>query len=493
MTQLTRDPETYSQETYDLIIVGCGIYGAMLAYEAVRRNLKPLVVEKNDFTNATSLNHLRTVHGGLRYLQTLDLPRFVESIHERRWFLRHFPQFVTPMPCMMPLYGKGLHRPIVLRAALLINDILSFTRNKGVRADRRLPSGRIIPAEKTRQLFGNVDFDGLKGSAVWYDGAIQEFQRLLMELIKASVSRGARFLNYMEALELLKTDGSVSGISAKDTESGSVFQFKAPVVINAAGPWSRDVAGAFDRDHEPLFRKRLLLWNVLFKREALSDYALGLAPNKGSGRSYFFHPWKNRLLVGTGEVVVEKSDSETRVPPADMEEFIAAVNNMAPGLEVGVKDIQRVYSGILPATGSGILSKREAIFDHSSQGGPKGLYSLSGVKFTTSRLVAEKALQPIFQRNPSISHQDMLNNIVAMDFGYDWEPESEADLKPLKEIVQNESVLHLSDLILRRTSLGDHPERANRILGKLKPLFNWDDTRWQQEKDSLEVEIKNGN
>lgn len=491
MNEIKRDPEQYSKQSFDLIIVGGGIYGAMLAYEAVRRSLKPLVVEQNDFTSATSLNHLRTVHGGLRYLQSLDFPRFMESIGERRWFLRHFPQFVIPMPCMMPLYGKGLHRPFILKVALMMNDLLSINRNKGAREDRHLPSGRVISPDETKELFPMVDTDGLKGSAVWYDGAIQEFQRLVMELIKASTRRGAIFLNYMKAVELLKSDGNAAGIKAEDKENGAVFEFNAPVVINAAGPGSRDIADLFDKDHVPLFRQRLLLWNILFKREALSEYALGLALNKGEGRSYFFHPWKNRLLIGTGELVVEKSDSETRVPPAAMDEFIAAVNEMAPGLNVTQKDIQRVYSGILPATDSGKLSKREVIFDHSAQGGPKGLYSLSGIKFTTARLVAEKTMKRIFNNNPSVSHQDMLQNVQAMAFDYNWEPENEADIKRLKEIIENESVLHLSDLILRRTSLGDHPERAIKVLSKLKPLFSWDNTRWKQESDALHLELTN--
>jgi glycerol-3-phosphate dehydrogenase len=485
MTEQTRAPESCSKETYDLIIAGGGIYGVMLAYEAVRRNLRPLMLEKNDFTSATSLNHLRTVHGGLRYLQTLDLPRFKESINERKWFLKHFPQFVTPMACLMPLYGKGMHRPFILRLALLANDILSFNRNRGVREDRRLLNGRVISASRTADVFPMVDANGLKAGAVWYDGAIQEFQRLLMELIKVSAAKGARFLNYTRVTGLMKNENAVTGVTAKDTETGTEYQFNAPVVINAAGPWSRELAGQLDRDHAPLFKKRLLLWNVLFNKPALSGFALGLAPEKGSGRSYFFHPWKNRLLIGTGELTVEKSENETRVPPEEMQKFIDAVNDMAPGLDITTKDIQRVYSGILPARDDGALAKREEIFNHETQGGPKGLFSISGVKFTTSRLVADKTLNRIFPGREKISHQELIDNVQTLQFDYDWEPAKESDFDLLKEIIESESVVHLSDLILRRTSIGDHPERALRLLPKIKHLFSWDDRQWRQEEDAL--------
>lgn len=491
MIKLTRDLKKCSDESYDLIIVGGGIYGIMLSYEASRRNLRSLLLEKNDFSSATSLNHLRTVHGGFRYLQTLDLLRFKESVGERKWFLKHFPQYVNPMPCMMPLYGKGIYRAPILMAGLLLNDFLSLSRNVSIKREKHLPNGKIISKQRTRELFPRVDPEGLKNSAVWYDANIQEYQRVMIEVVKSAAASGASALNYVSVTELLKTKDSAVGVRAVDRETGHEYEFKAPVIINAAGPWSRDTAKTFDRDHEPLFKKRLLLWNVLFNREALSPYALGLMPEKGKGHTYFFHPWKNRLLVGTGEIVVEKSDTETTVPPEEMAKFINDINKMAPGLKLTESDIQHVYSGILPAKDNGKLANREIIFDHASEGGPNGLLSLSGVKFTTSRLVADKTLSRIFPKNKKLSHQHILgrDEKKTITFDYDWEPPDSEALKPLKEIIDNESVIHLSDLILRRTSLGDHPERALKILPELKPLFNWDDRKWEEEVKLLEDKL----
>ena len=183
MTKIARDPGKCSQESYDLIIVGGGIYGIMLSFEAVRRDLRPLLLEKNDFINATSLNHLRTVHGGVRYLQSLDIHRFKESVAERKWFLKYLPQFVSVMPCLMPLYGKGVYRNSIFRIGLLLNDILSFNRNLSI-ADKgqHLPRCKVINPEKTGKLFPTVDQQGLTGSALWYDANVEENQRLMMEL-----------------------------------------------------------------------------------------------------------------------------------------------------------------------------------------------------------------------------------------------------------------------------------------------------------------------
>ena len=521
MAKIVRDLKKCSQESYDLIIVGGGIYGIMLSFEAVRRNLRPLLLEKNDFISGSSLNHLRTVHGGVRYLQSLDLHRFKESVAERKWFLKHLPQFVNVIPCLMPLYGKGIYRNSIFRIGLLLNDILSFNRNISIAdKEQRLPRCRVINPGKTRELFSTADQQGLTGSALWYDATVEEYQRLMMELIKLAVSSGATALNYVHAAALLKENDCVTGVQAVDQETGKEYEFKAPIVINAAGPWCREVAAVFDRDHVPLFKKRLLVWNVLFNKEALSDYALGLSPLKGGGHNYFFHPWKNRLLVGTGEIEIAaashdnkfspKNDElnqkflqrgpggavfsksappgrETIVPAVAMENFIKDINTVVPELKITEADIQRIYSGILPAEENGTMTKREKIFDHSKNGGPKGLFSISGIKFTTSRLVADKTLNRVFPKAKKMPHEKILEKmeIKNISFDYEWDSPDEEDLSLLKEIVENESVLHLSDLILRRTSLGDHPERAIKILPKIRPIFDWDDNRWKIETDRL--------
>ncbi|MCP5053616.1 MAG: FAD-dependent oxidoreductase [bacterium] len=294
----------------------------------------------------------------------------------------------------------------------------------------------------------------------------------------------------------MKDKNRVTGVRGTDRETGNQFQFHAPVVINAAGPWCRDIAARFDKDHPSLFQKRLLLWNVLFKKKAFSDYALGLTPGKGKGHSYFFHPWKNRLLVGTGEALVEKNDDNfpgTSVPPLEMERFIADINKMVPGLKLTGDHIQRVYSGILPANPDGGLAKREAIYDHSTNGGPPGLFSISGVKFTTSRLVAEKTLNLVFPRASAMPYDELLTRMEPgnLSFGYDWEPGGQKDLELLKMIVREESVLHLGDLLIRRTSLADHPERAIRILPKIKPVFDWDQHKWENEVKQFKREMTN--
>src|SRR5436305_4763786 len=249
---LTRDPLTAAAASWDLIVVGGGAHGVMLALEASRRGLATLLVERDDFGAATSSSSLRIVHGGLRYLQRLDFVRYRESMAERRWLLSHFPDLVEPLPCLMPLWspprGGRLRRRTAFRLAFAADELLSRERNRGVQEDRRVPPNRLLDAVETAALCPGVDRDGLRGGALWYDAVAADSPRLLIEALRWACRCGAQALNYVEACDLLLEDGRVAGLDAVDRQSGRHLELRAPTVVNCAGPWSRAVAARFDRD-----------------------------------------------------------------------------------------------------------------------------------------------------------------------------------------------------------------------------------------------------
>ena len=195
MSALVRNIEAAEREQYDVVIIGGGIYGAMLMLESVRRGLKVLVLERGDFGSGTSFNNLRIVHGGLRYLQSLHLSRFRESVAERRWFLETFPDLVHPLPCLMPLYGGLQRNRPLLAAALAVNDRLSRKRNEGLGDDQRLPNGRVLDRDETVARFPQVRTDGLVGGALWYDAVMPDCHRLQIETMRWAASAGGTALN----------------------------------------------------------------------------------------------------------------------------------------------------------------------------------------------------------------------------------------------------------------------------------------------------------
>jgi glycerol-3-phosphate dehydrogenase len=495
MGKILRDPTAAARENYDLIVIGGGIYGAMLSMESSRRGLRSLLIERDDFGGATSFNSLRIIHGGIRYLQSLDLKRFLQFVRERRWFVQNFPDLVRPLPCIMPLYGNGLRRPLVFRLVLNLNDFLSLNRNRDSSPNQEFPHSHVINEEQTKDIFPAVDTKSLQGGAVWYDACVPDSQRLIIEILRWACKQGATVLNYAEATELLRNSTGVGGVVAIDRETGVSHEYRADVVINAAGPWCRDIANRFDRDEPELFRSSLA-WNVFLNRKALSDYAVAVAPKRPNGRTYFILPWKGRMLAGTGHAPWHGAPDRPMPSSEQLQEFLNDLNLAVPKLGLDQTDILHVFAGLLPVErdGSIDLASREVILNHAHRGGPQGLYSVSGVKFTTSRRVAEKTLKRIFpekinRKNIGSLRLEHFQNTVrsreAVDFGWDPHPELKIWKQNFLQIIREESVQHLDDLILRRTTLWENPPRALELSQMICELFGWKSSQKSKELQRL--------
>jgi glycerol-3-phosphate dehydrogenase len=490
MVAIERQPEAASRQRYDLIVVGAGIHGVMVGLEAGRRGLRTLLLDQGDFGSATTANSLRIIHGGLRYLQTADLRRYRGSVRERSWFLTHLPEHVRLLPCLMPLYGRGTRRPSIMACALALNEALSLGRNRGLRPDRRLARSRVVSAGETRRIFADVDTVGLCGGAVWNDAFMPSVSRVVMEILRWACARGAVALNYVAATELRLKRGAVVGVRGQDAVSGDEFEYAAPVVVNATGPWSRGFAAGAGCDLPELFQPTLA-WNLLLGRPSLSDHALAVASREAGAQTFFLVPWKGVTLAGTVHSPWPQGAGDPRPSPAAIEAFLQELNRAIPGLALAEKDVVRVFAGLLPGRGAGSaeISTRDVIVDHGESSGPRGFFSVSGVKFTTSRRVAEKLLSRIFPTTPAVDWSAMprpgspQDAPPAWEESFDWAPESgEASwLEALRLSVAEEAVVHLDDLLLRRSDLGDDPERALHLAPMACELFDWDEAQRRDE------------
>jgi glycerol-3-phosphate dehydrogenase len=474
---IERRVDDLAERDFDLVVVGGGIYGVMLTLESARRGLRPLLLERSDFGAATSWNSLRIVHGGLRYLQSLDLPRFRESVAERAWLMRDFPELVEPLACLMPLYGRGLRRPSVLRLALFADTLLGRPIHRSIAPDRMLERGRVLSARETIERFPKVDRDGLLGAALWFDAVMADSQRLVVEALHWACSAGARALNYVEARALLTGSGTVAGIRARDLEADAELEVRAPLVVNCGGPWCREIAAAFDRDVPELFEPSLA-FNVLLDRPSPADCALAVAPPRG-GPTFFLHPWKGRVLAGTVHLPAAR-DPAGPLPPGEasppgeeaVAHFLADLSRAVPGLDARAEHVERVHWGLLPVHEAGTtrLTTRPQILDHAAHGGPAGLWSLSGVKLTTARAVVERALGRILAAcgrelpaaagppRPAASWwppRAELERMLGVDPG--------AARAAIERIEREEAVCHLDDLLLRRTDWGAIPGDGARL------------------------------
>lgn len=473
---LVRDPAAATARSWDLIVVGGGIQGAALTLEAARRGLATLLVERDDFGGATTWSSLRIVHGGLRNLQRLDLSRHREAVRERRWFLRHFPDLVEPLPCLMPLYdpprGGWLRRRPVLALALAANRFLSRHRNRGIRPDRHLAPGRVLDAEETLRIFPEADRDGLRGGALWYDGVITEPPRLLIEMLRWACVCGASALNYVEATGLLLEGGQVAGLRAVDRASGRPLELRAPIVVSCAGPWSRALAARFDRDLPELFRP-VLGFNVLLDREPPSRCAVAVAAPGTRSQTLFVTPfgWTRRTLAGT-RYIPAAPDLGGGPREQDVEAFLAELDAALPGFGARNAPVAQVLWGWLPAAADGgeIPASHPVIHDHDSAGGPDGLWSVSGVKLTMARLLAERVLARALGRRglplpakgnvarPPADPPPPLSYLLGLA---SRDPDTVREV--LQGIAERQAVVRMEDLLWRRTDWGLLPEAGTAI------------------------------
>lgn len=452
---------------HDLIVVGGGVYGCMLALESARRGLRPMLLERDDFGQHTSGSWLRILHGGLRYLQTLDLPRHVESVLERRWFLRNFPDLVEPLRCVMPLYRRGLRRRWVMSGALGANDALSWYRNRGLRAERRLLAARTLSTDSVLRLAPSVRPGGLHGGALWHDAVTPRPERLLIEVLRWAVAEGAHVANQVEAVGLEQSAGRVSGVRAFDRLARRELLVRAPVVVNCAGPWSEELGAVLDRPVPGLFEPSIA-FNVLLDREPDFSGALAIEAPAAGARTHFVHPAYGRILAGTchAPATEEVSEGPTR---SMVESFRDELAEALPGLGLDSAPVLRVFWGRLPVRQRGTveLSRRPVIHHHAEQGGPRGVVSVSGVKFTTARRVALRLLSELEGRGQlrlgaeSTSPRPPAAVVPGAEEVRDMGVENVGEL--VRSFVDHEAATSLDDVLLRRTDWGVHPDAGQAL------------------------------
>jgi len=476
-----RDLRRLGESDYDVLVIGGGISGLTIAYDAAQRGLTVALVERGDFGAATSFNHLRTVHGGLRYLQSGDFVRMRESIRERRAFARIAPRFVAPLAFAMPTAATLTRNSVAMRAALALDAFVGHDRNDGVAQACHLPAGRVVGGLECRSLFDGA-LTGTASAAVWYDYQTVRPDRLMLSFAEAASRHEAVLANYVEAIALLKGGRGVQGIQAHDACTGNVFDVRAKIVVNAAGPWGSmvlDAAGVTLR--WPLLKAMNLVTSRPARQAAL------VAPTR-AGRALVLLPWQGHTLVGTSESADERQPDDQDARRCEVEAFLADVNETFPALELQSGEVSLVHRGVVPAVAvNGRLSLlgHSRVIDHAAEGAP-GMISVVGVKYTTARAVAERTVDLVLRKLGRPAVPCRTAEVILPGAGLDdQDPDN-----PVLVAVRDEMAQTLSDVVIRRTGLGatSHPGDAVAIdvASRMETLLGWTDERREQELDALQ-------
>lgn len=499
---MTRDLAALTGRTYDLIVVGGGIYGICAAREAARRGLSACLLERGDFAGETSANSLRIIHGGLRYLQHGDLRRMRQSIGERRLLQRLAPRLVRPLPCLMPTYGHGLKGPELLRVALALNDLVGFDRNAGLNPAEQLPRGRVLSPSELLRLLPGVPREGLSGGAAWYDCQVTSSERLALAFLQSGIAAGATAANYVEAAGVLQDQGRVVGVRAVDQLTGAELEVRGRAVLNAAGPWADQLLSrAGVRAGPPRFLPSKA-FNLLLRRPLFDRYAVGLAGRwkfedqdaivqKGA-QLFFVVPWRGGCLVGTRHLR-SAGPGDLDVTDADVAQFLADIDQACPGAELGPDDVLAVYSGLLPEARSHAgpevqLQKHPSFRDHREDG-LAGLYTVVGVKWTTAREVGVRTISWLAERIAPAAVRPVPETAPLPGA----EPDGPATPERVRRAVRDEMAQRLGDVVFRRTTLGaeGHPgaEALERCADLIAAELGWSPARRQAELADTESEF----
>jgi glycerol-3-phosphate dehydrogenase len=408
---MQRNLPALTRHAYDLLIIGGGIYGACVAWDASLRRLSVALVDKADFASSTSANSLKIIHGGLRYLQHADFRRMRESLRERTTLMRIAPHLVHPLPFVIPTYGHGMQGQELFSLALLVNRLVGFACERLADPQKCTPPGHVVSTREALQLLPTLERKGLTGAAIFYDAQVYNSERLLLSFLRSAEGAGADLANYVEVVGFLKQGERVIGVEAQDVLTGDRFDIRAKMVVNASGPWVEQVLGLARAPrltrHLPLARAINLVTRSLF-----DAYAIGVASKDGDEdghamldkgrRLLFITPWRGHSLIGTAYGLYAGGPDELKLTERHIQQFLTQINRACPSARLKREEVFFVHSGLLPCsgvdpkTGAVQLMRHYQIRDHRQEG-VEGLMSLVGVKYTTARDVAAKAVDRVFE------------------------------------------------------------------------------------------------
>jgi glycerol-3-phosphate dehydrogenase len=409
---MRRDLPALAGPEFDVVIVGGGICGAAIAWDAAQRGLSVALVERGDFGGATSANSLKVVHGGIRYLQHLDVQRVRESSRERTALLRIAPHLVQLLPVVIPTFGHGRRGGELLAAGFFLLNLLTADRNRGVSDPaRQVPAARLISRAELRGWLPDSAAPGASGAGMFWDGQLYNPPRLVWEFIRTAGRAGALVANYCEVDGFLRRGTRVEGVAVRDRLGGARFEVRARVVVNAAGPFAERLhvqAGLGRNSQIPLSRDlALVIRRPLVRKRALAvqtKYRDPSAVVSRGPRHLFLVPWREVTLIGVNSIIYRGDPLGLTVTHEEVQGFLDEINHAEPALGLTLGDVALVLAGLLPISaenhvdGDVSFGKRPLIVDNAKSDGVEGLITAVANRYTTARLVAERAVDLVFRK-----------------------------------------------------------------------------------------------
>ncbi len=512
---------TQAEQIWDLVIVGGGVVGAGLLKRASQAKLKVLLVEQRDFAWGSSSRSSKMVHGGLRYIAEGQVRLTKESVLEREKLLKDAPLLVTKQSFAMSHYKKQFPWPWLFSSLLKVYDSIANLAdgNRRHKQYQQQDYLMLVPGAKEQELIAGTQF---------YD-AMTDDTRLVQRLIQESLQLGGQAINYCAASNLIEQDGKIVGLNVKAEELEQEIAIKAKMVVNATGAWTNTLlqnstSKTSDNETESLELTKLNMRPLRGSHIILPNWRLPVATcvsvrHPVDKRPVQIYPWLNTTMVGTTDVEhSEDLSKEAKISQQEFDYLMATVENQFPAAKITADDVISTFAGIRPVVSQGgAIDPSKEKREHSIKHVP-GLITVAGGKLTTFDVIAEDVLSllqketglnkpdfstPVFAKASTDNKANLpkhINDQAIACFGELSDTfiaqSSEQSLTPISYTrhlwaelawaAKYEQIVHLDDLLLRRTRLGNLLTQGGQsYLDKIKDLcqqtLNWSDEKWQQE------------
>lgn len=375
--------------SFDVLVIGGGITGAGIALDAVSRGMSVALIEMQDFSAGTSSRSTKLVHGGLRYLKQLQVGVVAEVGKERKIVYNNGVHITEPLGMLLPFYKGGEFGPKMTSLGLKAYDTLAGVK----KSERRT----MLKPNQTLEHEPLLKKDGLLGGGYYVEYRTDD-ARLTIEVLKAANEQGAVALNYVKATSFNFDDkGKISGVEALDQLHNKEISIEAKAVINAAGPWVKDVM-SYDTKAEN--KKDLLLSKGVHVVIDQSVFPLqqSIYFDSPDGRMLFAIPREGKAYVGTTDTVYEAEKSHPVATDEDIAYILEAMHYIFPEVDVSFKDVESSWAGVRPliyeqGKDPSEISRKDEVWESKA-----GLLTIAGGKLTGYRKMAENVIDELVKR-----------------------------------------------------------------------------------------------
>lgn len=391
-------------KTFDLLVVGGGIYGAWTAYDAALRGFSTALIDKGDWAGATSSASTKLIHGGLRYLAQGRFGLVRKSLIERKRLMRLCPHRVEALRFGIPVYHGERLVSWRLRLGLWIYDLLGNITGSEARHER-------LGAEAFALRFPWIRAMGLDSGWIYGDAQTDD-ARFVLELVDGALAAGTVAVNYCGAIAYEERRGQAMGVIVKDQVTGEQTPVRARYIVNATGAWVKDMPG-FSSKACRLCKGVHLILPRLPGNDAL------LFVSETDGRVIFFVPWYGFTLLGTTDTDYAGNPADVAVEQDDIDYLLRTANRVLGPVQWSEDDILGGFAGLRVLKSKEGLAPSALSREWTLKELKNGVLVSVGGKFTSARqdaaMIVDRVCRKLGVRRPCRT----------ADLAFPWAPDQD--------------------------------------------------------------------